>query len=59
MELNPDALQIATTLDTERQAGRVRGPLHGIPFLVSLELRASFSPISEVGNLAPEGIITD
>ena len=34
IELNPDAEDIAAALDTERAAGRVRGPLHGIPFLV-------------------------
>lgn len=34
IELNPDAEDIAQALDTERAAGRVRGPLHGIPFLV-------------------------
>ena len=34
MQLNPDALKIASQLDVERSAGRVRGPLHGIPFLV-------------------------
>ena len=34
MELNPDFVAIASTLDAERAAGRVRGPLHGIPFLV-------------------------
>lgn len=34
MELNPDMMQIATTLDLERSQGLVRGPLHGIPFLV-------------------------
>ncbi|XXG99448.1 vacuolar membrane-associated protein iml1 [Hypoxylon texense] len=32
-EVNPDALSIAATMDQERAAGRVRGPLHGIPFL--------------------------
>jgi amidase len=31
IELNPDALVIAETLDAERAAGKVRGPLHGIP----------------------------
>src|SRR5712691_11220578 len=30
-EINPDAIAIARSLDQERQAGRVRGPLHGIP----------------------------
>jgi amidase len=34
LELNPDAEEIAAALDAERTAGRVRGPLHGIPFIV-------------------------
>jgi amidase len=34
IELNPDAEAIAAALDDERAAGRVRGPLHGIPFMV-------------------------
>lgn len=34
MELNPDVMEIAASLDAERAAGSVRGPLHGIPFLV-------------------------
>src|SRR3954464_3338968 len=33
LELNPDALAIAGQLDAERNAGKVRGPLHGIPVL--------------------------
>ena len=34
IEGNPEALRIAEDLDKERQAGRVRGPLHGIPVLL-------------------------
>ncbi|KAK2757532.1 hypothetical protein FQN54_004501 [Arachnomyces sp. PD_36] len=34
IEINPDALSIAAGLDSERCDGKVRGPLHGIPFLV-------------------------
>ena len=34
IELNPDALSIATRLDQERKNGKVRSPLHGIPFMV-------------------------
>ncbi|ORY09846.1 glutamyl-tRNA amidotransferase subunit A [Clohesyomyces aquaticus] len=34
IELNPDALDIAMALDAERKAGNVRGPLHGIPYIV-------------------------
>ena len=33
LQINPDAMAIAQMLDDERAAGRVRGPLHGIPFL--------------------------
>ena len=32
--LNPNAQEKAAVLDAERAAGRVRGPLHGIPVLV-------------------------
>lgn len=34
MEINPDFIEIASTLDHERSQGHIRGPLHGIPFLV-------------------------
>src|SRR5260370_34435119 len=34
IETNPNAVSIAAGLDNERRAGRVRGPLHGIPLLV-------------------------
>ena len=34
LETNPDALEMADTLDAERRSGRVRGALHGIPVLV-------------------------
>jgi amidase len=32
--VNPDAFAIAKMLDDERAQGTVRGPLHGIPFIV-------------------------
>ena len=34
IELNPDALAIARSLDRERERGHVRGPMHGIPLLL-------------------------
>src|SRR4051812_25663804 len=34
IEVNPDALAIADTLDAERKARGPRGPLHGIPVLI-------------------------
>ena len=34
IEINPDALSIADGLDKELKAGKLRGPLHGIPVLI-------------------------
>ena len=34
IELNPEALEIAESLDRERKAKRIRSPLHGIPVLI-------------------------
>jgi amidase len=34
IHMNPDALAQAKALDVERKAGRVRGPLHGIPIVL-------------------------
>jgi amidase len=34
IELNPDALEEADALDAERKAGKVRGPMHGLPVLL-------------------------
>jgi len=34
IEVNPDAKAIAQSLDAQRKAGHVRGPLHGIPVLL-------------------------
>jgi amidase len=33
-ELNPEAIQIAASLDEERACGNLRGPLHGLPILI-------------------------
>lgn len=34
IEINPDALQIAAELDKEIVAGKIRGPMHGIPVVL-------------------------
>lgn len=34
IELNPDVLDEAVLLDSERACGQVRGPLHGVPILL-------------------------
>ena len=34
IELNPDALAIADSMDAERKAKGPRGPMHGVPVLI-------------------------
>ena len=55
IEMNPDALTIADTLDTERKAGRVRGPLHGIPVLIKDNIDTADRMMTTAGSLALEG----
>jgi len=57
LETNPDALAIAEKLDQERKAGRVRGPLHGIPVLVKDNIGTSDRMTTTAGSLALEGSI--
>lgn len=55
IELNPDALAIASTLDGERQAGHVRGPLHGIPVLLKDNVDTHDRMQTAAGSLALVG----
>lgn len=55
IELNPDALAIAGQLDGERQAGRVRGPLHGIPVLIKDNIATADRMETTAGSLALVG----
>lgn len=52
IEVNPDALSIAETLDKERQAGHVRGPLHGIPILIKDNIDTADRLQTTAGSLA-------
>ena len=54
IELNPDAESIARRLDSERKAGHVRGPLHGIPVLVKDNLDTHDTMVTSAGSLALE-----
>jgi len=56
IELNPDALAIANALDVERKAGKVRGPLHGMPILVKDNLATGDRMSTTAGSLALEGL---
>lgn len=55
IEINPDAVSIATALDQERKAGRIRGPLHGIPFLVKDNINTGDKMMTTAGSLALSG----
>jgi amidase len=52
IELNPDALTIADQQDFERKAGRLRGPLHGIPILVKDNIDTADRMHTSAGSLA-------
>jgi amidase len=57
IETNPDALAIADTLDAERAAGKVRGPLHGIPIALKDNIDTHDRMTTTAGSLALEGSI--
>lgn len=52
IELNPDGLAIAAQLDAERKAGKVRGPLHGIPVLIKDNIDTADRMHTTAGSLA-------
>ena len=57
IETNPEALEIADRLDSERRAGDVRGPLHGIPVAIKDNIDTHDQMTTTAGSLALEGSI--
>lgn len=57
LQINPDAMSIASTLDAERAAGHVRGPLHGIPFLIKDNIASKDKMQTTAGSWALYGSI--
>jgi amidase len=55
IEVNPDALAIADQMDQERKAGKVRGPMHGIPVLVKDNIDTGDTMMTTAGSLALVG----
>lgn len=52
LEVNPDALDIARSLDAERKAKGPRGPLHGIPVLIKDNIDTADKMKTTAGSLA-------
>ena len=56
MSVNRDAIKEAEQLDRERKAGKIRGPLHGIPIALKDNIHTTNMPTTG-GALAFEGLI--
>ena len=56
LELNPDAEALAMRLDAERAAGRLRGPLHGLPVLIKDNIASADRMATTAGSPALLGI---
>jgi amidase len=54
--VNPHALSDAARLDSERRAGRVRGPLHGLPIVLKDNIGTTALPTT-AGSIALEGSV--
>lgn len=60
IEINPDALKIAEEMDKERKAGKLRGPMHGIPVLIkdnidtADKMMTTAGATALIGNIASE-----
>ena len=52
IETNPAAERIAASLDAERRAGQIRGPLHGLPILVKDNIETGDQMVTSAGSLA-------
>ena len=52
LEINPDALEIASALDQERATSGPRGPLHGIPVLIKDNIATADKMQTTAGILA-------
>lgn len=55
IEINPDAISIAESMDKERKEGKVRGPMHGIPVLIKDNIDTGDKMMTTAGSLALQG----
>lgn len=52
IEINPDALRIARSLDAEWKTSGPRGPLHGIPVILKANIDTADQMVTSAGSLA-------
>ncbi len=57
-DINRDAIKLAKRLDAERKAGKVRGPLHGIPVALKANIATKDGLPTTAGALALKGFLT-
>lgn len=57
IEINPEALMIAKAMDDERETGKTRGLLHGIPILIKDNIDTADKMQTTAGALAMQGHI--
>ncbi|MFX1408770.1 MAG: amidase [Promethearchaeota archaeon] len=57
IEINPDAVKIASILDEELKNKKIRGPLHGIPVIIKDNINTKDKMQTTAGSLAFEGHI--
>ena len=55
IEVNPDAMSIAKSLDDERKSRGARGPMHGIPVLIKDNIDTADRMMTTAGSYALEG----
>ncbi len=55
IEINPDAVSIARNMDIEREMGKIRGHLHGIPVLIKDNIDTADKMETTAGSLALAG----
>jgi amidase len=55
IEINPQAVEIATALDEERKASGPRGPMHGIPVVLKANIDTYDGMETTAGSLALKG----
>jgi len=58
VDINRDAVKLATRLDAERKAGKVRGPLHGLPVVLKANIATKDGMPTTAGALALKGFLT-